>query len=191
MQRSWQSAVGLSPRRFSCGLCGELISSALGFHFSAGAQGLIYICPNCCDPTFFDNTDKQIPGPIPGNKVEHLPKEIGDLYLEARNCVGVGSCTSAVLTCRKLLMHIAVAQGASEGESFISYVNFRADKGYVPPNGRGWVDHIRDKGNEANHEIKLMAKSDAEELISFLEMLLKFIYEFPNRVPAKSVITNV
>ena len=25
--------------------------------------------------------------------------------------------------------------------------------------------------------------SDAEDLISFLEMLLKFIYEFPGRVP--------
>lgn len=82
-------------------------------------------------------------------------------------------------------MNIAVAQDAKEGASFISYVTYLADKGFVPPNGRGWVDHIRDKGNEANHEIKLMAQQDAEELISFLEMLLKFIYEFPNRVPAK------
>ncbi len=58
-----------------------------------------------------------------------------------------------------------------------------AAKGYVPPNGRGWVDHIRKKGNEANHEIRLMTKIDAEELVSFAEMLLKFIYEFPERVP--------
>lgn len=29
-----------------------------------------------------------------------------------------------------------------------------------------------------------MNKEDATELISFAEMLMKFIYEFPNKVPA-------
>jgi hypothetical protein len=82
-------------------------------------------------------------------------------------------------------MHIAVEQGAKVGESFLTYVEFLASSGYVPPNGKGWVDHIRQKGNEANHEIKLMTVEDATELISFSEMLLKFIYEFPNRVPVK------
>lgn len=80
-------------------------------------------------------------------------------------------------------MHIAVAQGAKEGESFLGYVTYLADKGFVPPNGRGWVDHIRAKGNEANHEIKLMTPEDSAELVGFVEMLLKFIYEFPNRIP--------
>jgi len=28
-----------------------------------------------------------------------------------------------------------------------------------------------------------MAQADAEELINFTEMLLKFIYEFPGRIP--------
>jgi hypothetical protein len=45
------------------------------------------------------------------------------------------------------------------------------------------VDHIRRKGNEATHEIALMSQQDAEELVGFSEMLLKFVYEFPNRVP--------
>jgi len=80
-------------------------------------------------------------------------------------------------------MHIAIKQGAKEGETFIRYVEYLAQAGYVPPNGKPWVDHIRKKGNEANHEIILMSEADAQELISFLEMLLKFIYEFPARVP--------
>jgi hypothetical protein len=80
-------------------------------------------------------------------------------------------------------MNIAVSQGAKPGGSFISYVEYLASNGYVPPNGKGWVDHIRKKGNEATHEIVLMTQDDAQELISFSEMLLKFIYEFPNRVP--------
>ncbi len=80
-------------------------------------------------------------------------------------------------------MNIAVTQGAEAGKSFISYVEYLANHGYVPPNGKGWVDHIRKKGNEATHEIALMQQSDAEELISFAEMLLKFIYEFPAKIP--------
>jgi hypothetical protein len=80
-------------------------------------------------------------------------------------------------------MNIAVSNGAKEGLKFIEYVQYLADKGYVPPNGKTWVDHIRTKGNEATHEIALMDKAAAEDLIAFTEMLLKFIYEFPSRVP--------
>ena len=80
-------------------------------------------------------------------------------------------------------MNIAVTQGAEAGLRFIEYVDFLGENGFIPPNGRGWVDHIRRKGNEATHEIALMSKADAEELIAFSEMLLKFIYEFPAKVP--------
>jgi len=81
-------------------------------------------------------------------------------------------------------MNIAVQQKAKEGLKFIEYVEFLSDNGYIPPNGKGWVDHIRKKGNEATHEILLMSQTDAVELIGFVEMLLKFVFEFPNRVPA-------
>jgi hypothetical protein len=83
-----------------------------------------------------------------------------------------------------MLMNIAVDQGAADGLKFIEYVEFLASNGFIPPNGKTWVDHIRKKGNEATHEIALMAQADAEELVSFVEMLLKFIYEFPSRVPS-------
>ena len=74
-------------------------------------------------------------------------------------------------------MNVAVSLGAKEGDAFVSYVSFLADKGYVPPNGKHWVDHIRTKSNEANHEIALMSKEEAERLLTFVEMMLKFIYE--------------
>lgn len=80
-------------------------------------------------------------------------------------------------------MNIAVSQGAAEGLRFIDYVEYLEKNGFIPPNGRGWVDHIRKKGNEATHVIALMTQSDAEDLIAFSEMLLKFIYEFPARIP--------
>jgi hypothetical protein len=176
---NWHNTNSIRSREFTCGFCGNIVASASGF-FSQ--KSFIYICPHCQAPTFFEDA-RQVPGVAPGADVAHLPADIGTLYREARNCVSIGSHTSAVLTCRKLLMNIAVSQKAPENKPFIFYVSFLADQGYVPPNGRAWVDHIRTKGNEANHEIRLMTEADAEELISFSEMLLKFIYEFPNRIP--------
>jgi len=180
---AWNNIMGLSARTFTCGFCGNLVASAAGWVTGQRPQRHIYVCPNCDLPTLFTEDGAQVPGVIPGNEVGHLPADIQALYRETRRCISVGSYTSSVLACRKLLMNIAVAQGAKEGESFISYIEYLAKAGFVPPNGRGWVDHIRSKGNEATHEIRLMNQPEALELISFAEMLLKFVYEFPSKVP--------
>jgi len=82
-------------------------------------------------------------------------------------------------------MHIAVSKGAPAGDTFANYVQYLADKNFIPPDAKDWVDHIRTKGNEANHEIVIMTKDDAEELLSFVEMLLKVIFEFPAAVKRK------
>jgi transcription elongation factor Elf1 len=177
----WLNLGVLPPREFKCGFCGREVASNQG-HWTQRNEASTRICPRCTLPTLFYG-DRQIPGVVPGNRVDAVPQGVAALYEEARNCVACNSFTSAVLTCRKLLMNIAVAQGAAEGASFLDYVNHLANAGFVPPNGRAWVDHIRRKGNEANHEIKLMTKDDALELISFSEMLLKFIYEFPAKIP--------
>jgi hypothetical protein len=87
-------------------------------------------------------------------------------------------------------MHIAVSKEAEEGKNFVYYVEFLSDKNYVPPGAKDWVDHIRTKGNEANHEILLMKKEDAKELISFCGMLLKIVYEFPARITKKTSTTS-
>lgn len=180
----WYNASGITADKYTCGYCGNVVASDKGYKTTDG-KSRIYVCPFCTEPTYLSD-GRQVPGVAPGNDVKELPNDVDNLYREARNCVAASSYTAAVLTCRKLLMSIAVAQNAEAGKSFIAYVDYLADNGYVPPNGRGWVDHIRKKGNEANHEIVLMKKPDAEELILFAEMLLKFIYEFPSRVPSSA-----
>lgn len=170
--------------KFVCGHCSTSVSSEKGWLARVGAANIvanIRICPECNQPSYFFG--RQIPGVSFGNPVANLPADLGKLYDEARACTAAGSFTPAVLATRKLLMHIAVDKGAAAGQSFLSYVEHLANAGYVPPDGKGWVDHIRTKGNEANHEIRLMGQKDAEELLVFTEMLLKFVYEFPNRVP--------
>jgi hypothetical protein len=131
-------------------------------------------------PTFLDEGKKQYPGIAFGGDVEGIPdSSLTALYNEARAAMSVGSYTAVVLCCRKLLMHIAVQKNAAAGLNFIAYVEHLSSNHYIPPDALVWVDHIRQKSNEANHEILIMTKEDAEELITFCEMLLKVIYEFP------------
>jgi len=83
-------------------------------------------------------------------------------------------------------MHIAVEKGADEGLKFIQYIEYLDGRNYIPPDGREWVDYIRKKGNDANHEIIIMTMEDAKDLVSFTGMLLKIIYEFPSKVKVRA-----
>ena len=112
--------------------------------------------------------------------VRDVPDAIVEsLYEEARGCIGIGAHTASVLCCRKLLMHIAVSVGAPPDAKFYVYVDYLADNDYIPPGAKGWVDNIRENGNEANHEIVLVSREEAEEFVAFSGMLMKRIYELP------------
>lgn len=134
-------------------------------------------------PTYFSPRDEQIPGPPPGRPISNLPEDLERLYEEARQCISVGAYTAAVLVCRKLLMNIAVTEGAPKESTFHSYVEFLANNGIIPAQAKKWVDYIRKRGNEANHEIVIMTRDDAYTLLSFMEVLLRSVYEFPSMIP--------
>lgn len=159
-----------------------MVSGNLGYARDDQPVFRICICPCCEKPTYFEGS-VQVPGVAYGNEVTHLPNDVGNLYKEARNCVSVSAFTASVLATRKLLMNVAVSQGADKNQSFQTYVSYLSTHGYVPPNATGWVDHIRNKGNEATHEIPAATEADAKDLLTFMEMILKLVFEFPNRVP--------
>jgi len=183
----WENLLGIASRKYVCGYCGSALASDKGWRASetpsAPTIAYIFICHYCSKPTFFDSNGIQTPGTVSGDPVRDITDaSVAKLYDEARHTTSAGAYTATVLCCRKLLMHIAVSKGAKTGESFASYVQFLTDKNFIPPDAKDWVDHIRTKGNEANHEIVIMTKDEAEELLSFLGMLLKIIFEFPAAV---------
>jgi hypothetical protein len=187
----WQHQSNLNSHSYTCGYCGNSLASEVGYvATSPGGSllGSIYICHRCTRPTFFDSeTGEQNPGSAFGESVENVTDiSLFEIYEEARRATSAGCFTAAVLCCRKLLMHLAVAKGANAGESFKSYVEFLANNNHIPASCKDWVDQIREAGNEANHEIKMMKRDDAEQLVSFCEMLLKITYEFPAVAKART-----
>jgi hypothetical protein len=195
MKYKWDAPpVGVFiSKSYICGYCGNALASEKGYHASSieayqneHREAFIYICHHCTRPTFFDASGIQSPGTPFGNNVNDITDEsVLTLYNEARKSISASCHTAAVLCCRKLLMHIAVSKGADEGKPFSYYVNYLSEKNFVPPDAKQWVDHIREKGNEANHEINIMESDDSQELVEFSEMLLKLIYEFPSKMKKK------
>ncbi|MFC1485652.1 DUF4145 domain-containing protein [Candidatus Latescibacterota bacterium] len=174
----------ISPKQYKCSYCGSLVGSNTGYKASSGTCG-IYICPICTRPTIIDHIGNRIPEIPFGEDVQGIDDQhVRNAYNEARNCTQAGAYTGAVLLCRKILMNIAVDKGAAPGKKFIEYIQFLVDNHYVPPDGEKWVDQIRDKGNEATHEIPKIERKDAEQIMRFTEMLLRFIYEMPSYLDA-------
>lgn len=182
----WPGQQSVQAIAYVCGYCGLHVSSERGLNAIKGpSQDRLRICPHCNRPTFFEAGGIQVPGVAYGRPVPNVPDALDKIYCEARYSTAAGAHTAAVLACRKILMHIAVDHKAKPGLGFIEYVEYLAHKGFVPPNGKGWVDHIRKKGNEANHEIVLMDSDASKDLLTFIEMLLTFLYDFPARIQPK------
>ncbi|MGI8801718.1 MAG: DUF4145 domain-containing protein [Solirubrobacteraceae bacterium] len=145
-----------------------------------GLAGILRACPSCGYPSYIDTTVGIVTPPVSyGTGVADLPSGVGDLYEEARDCVSVAANHAAVMVCRKILMHVAVLQGAAEGKSFVFYVDYLVENHLVPPRTKDWVDEIRQIGNDATHEIFDIDETAAKAAVDFVAMLLKLLYEFP------------
>lgn len=193
MALNWHQTSKFNSKNFTCGYCGKSVSSEIGYKRGkredggSATTGYIYICHHCRKPTFFDNSGNQFPGERPGEDVSGInDKKLKKLYNEARDTFSENAFTSTVLSCRKILMHISVSKGAEEGKNFVYYVDYLYDNNHIPEGSKDWVDHIRQKGNEANHEIIIADKEEAKDLLTFITMLLKIIYEFPEKMKQKN-----
>lgn len=180
----WSGLENMPPKDFVCGHCGRDVTAEKGYR-SAGDAGLIYICHRCKRPSFFAN-DSQVPGPTPGAEIEHLPEAVEELWGELRRAMSVRSWTLVVMACRKMLMNVAVDQGAKEGLKYSAYVDWIA-KNKLAPGNMEWIERIRDIGGEANHVIAASDETDALDVVSFLEHLLRTVYEFPGKMRKKVV----
>lgn len=175
----WLDTTDIEDANYICGYCGT--------HTAPGKQyitrhhnGRILICSNCSKPTFFAD-EIQIPKSRLGNQIQGISNAgLGALYNEARDCTAVGAYTAAVMVCCKILINLAIDQGAEEGKPFPYYVDFLTNMGYIPPKGKKWVDTIRKQGSEAAQEIALKAEKDAKLILDFTDALLRFNYELPN-----------
>lgn len=182
--QAWASLQPLvrGGRSFTCGYCANQVASSSGLqteHYAAA----VLVCPHCNGPTFFGSDGSQWPGPKVGSTITHLAPDVEAIYEQARSSIAANAYTGSVMLCRKLLMHVAVEKGAKEDLSFQKYAEYLVSEHYAPRGADVWLDYIRRRGNEANHELVIMNNEDAIGVLKFTEMLLRSVYELPALVP--------
>lgn len=185
------------PKRYVCGWCGHAVSAFVGLFkqlewFSVDDIGLrpfipdrretdIRICPECWIATTFLDRKVQLPGPIKGDNLDPRTKSddaqlIIALYNEARLAISQRAPSCAVLMFRKILMHIAVEQGAKPGLRFVEYVEYLKANGIVGKPQHPLLDRIRDEGNTENHEIRRATTEQADDLLNLTTLLIRSVY---------------
>jgi len=157
-----------------CGHCGKDVSGAVLTSYR-GIRWLL--CPICGDGSVLDLSGNIHPGVPFGPTIQGLPDDTLAAYDEARRCMSVSAFTACELLCRKILMHVAVEKGAKEGESFSFYLSHLEKAGFVTPPMKGWVDLIREHGNQAAHTLEKPSKQRSESTLMFTAELLRLVYE--------------
>ena len=165
----------------TCGHCGRVVNAAV-IAFTQDRPDMPSArwtrCTGCGEGSYVASNGHSFPGPRIGRDVEGLPDLVAEAYAEARDCAGVNAFTACEMTCRKILMHIAVDKGANErGITFKGFIDYLEQKNHVTPAMKPWVDVIRQHGNVAVHELPQADAKRALGTLTFTEHLLRNVYE--------------
>jgi hypothetical protein len=166
--------------RIKCSLCGESAVGAVVAE-TVDPPKVVWIRCTTCDRGLVSNDGALAPSLKMGEDIEGLPSDVAEAHDEARRAAGVEAYTSCELTCRKILMHIAVDKGDAEGKSFVAYLDFLKGSGYVTPPMMPWVDLIRSHGNLSTHRLEMATRKRALSTLAFTAQLLRLVYEMEHK----------
>lgn len=186
----WANAQTIPSVDYYCAYCNCQVASQIGIFCRNKVSGrtavCVAICHSCQYPTIVGHDGSQIPDQLEGPSVTDISEAgVAALYEEARRSARDGNNISCVMACRVVLMYAAVHKGAPTDKSFAQYVTFLADNHFVPPDCKEMLDHIKDLGNRANHDIRVFTRDEALEALEFTAAILRFMFEFPARVAAR------
>src|SRR3989344_2565204 len=176
---SWKNVEALICSSFICWNCNNQVASDRGYKtHDDNLKKKIYLCPYCHSPNVYDINGKATLSSLPGKTIKKLPENIKNVYDEVRRCMQSNSFTGAVMLMRKIIMNIAVHEGAKENKNFDEYVDYLCNNGIVHKKSKKKADSVRKLGNDANHEIENRTQEEAQNLFEFIELLLMANYEF-------------
>lgn len=191
LRQGWNPHI--ATRSFVCGWCGHSVSSQIGIskhetsYPTIGSLSSprvfsrdIRICVGCSLATTFIDKE-QFPKPLLGERFRPAKKDpdlsqIVALYDEACIALSQGGPSCAVLVFRKILMHIAVEQGATKGQTFVGYVEHLKDANVVGKPQHALLERIRKAGNSENHEIRRASVDEARDLLDLTSLLVRSVY---------------
>lgn len=173
---TWRNVEHVGPATWQCGFCSKHVGASNGY-CTSNRVNFLRVCPLCNKPSYFYGPNLMSPLARPGAEVPGLPADVQTVYDEARSSIQAGAFTGAVLLLRKMLMHVAVCEGAETGKTFEFYVNYLDSNHHLPPKAKAWMEKIRKYGNLQTHQIQVADQAAAEALLTFTTLMLRNVYE--------------
>ena len=174
------------PRRvfltaFSCGNCHKGYIAEFVFsqghcpHQTAGnlekARGLALVA--------------EYPTPHAIEAPQYLPGNIQSFFVQAAHTLSAGNLDASAMMSRKTL-EVAVKKLHPEGKgNLYTRIEELHGLGIITSELKSWAHAIRDDGNDAAHEEQPVTPEFADELLSFTELFLMYVFTMPGMVEAK------
>ncbi|HLZ75800.1 DUF4145 domain-containing protein [Phenylobacterium sp.] len=72
----------------------------------------------------------------------------------------------------------------AKNETVYKRIEYLSEKGRLTSDLKDWAHHVRLEGNDAVHDEAQFTRDEAEELLSFVELFLTYIYSMPGQLAA-------
>jgi len=119
--------------------------------------------------------------PLPDTQLSSdIPTEIASAFAEAVTALAANCPRAAGVMARRTLEAITVDKGETQGV-LADRLKTLATKGVLQPTLSDWAKEVRLVGNVGAHfdPMKQISKEDAQQLISFIRELMRYLYELP------------
>ena len=125
------------------------------------------------------------PKPKPVVAPEHLPDNVHRYYMQAADSVRRQSFDAGGVMCRKAIDAAIRETGGDSKETLERRIDALAASQAITPTMRDWAHEVRLGGNEAAHEETPFDGDQAQELLSFTEMFLIYLFTLPEMLAAR------
>ena len=135
----------------------------------------------------FDNNSNykirlEYPLPAELGEPEFLPDNISRFFSQAASSLKEGNLDASAMMSRKVLEVGVKTLSPEASGTLYSRIERLAEDGQITEDLNDWAHIIRDSGNEATHEEEPVTREFAEELLSFVEMFLRYTFTMPKMV---------
>lgn len=127
--------------------------------------------------------------PLPQSSVSpDVPAQVGQALAEATMALAANCPRASAVMARRTLEAITVEQGETTG-TLAERLGNLADRSVLHPTLAEWAKEIRLIGNVGAHfdPIDTVTRDDAQKLLSFVQELLRHLYELPAELNRKRV----
>jgi len=125
---------------------------------------------------------REYPRKVESNIPEYLPSNIHNFYSQAVSSLRGENFDSSAMMSRKVLeVSVKNIHPESTGSLYRRIEALEAE-GLITNSLKEWAHIIREDGNESAHEEEPVTRKFAEELLSFTELFLLYVFTMPGMV---------